>query len=273
MTVTKYLNINGVRIAYLRKGEGHLETIVLAPSMLFDKRMFVHQMSGLADRYNVIAYDHRGHGESSRAADDRYDMDAYYDDATAFIEALGVGPVHFGGNSMGGFVALRLAARRPDLIKTAIAMASSGDRETNRDQFAKMIDIAAGNGLAPIAEVLSGLFFGKTSLENSAFEPTRRQWTDHFKGQDCFAAKLMRGVVFRTGINRELMHSQVPVLAIAGTEDAIYGISQSQGIADAVLRGKFVAIQQAGHSVALEQPALVNTEMAAFIDSIAVGDQ
>ena len=66
MTATKFAEIDGVRIAFLQEGQSHRETIVLAPSMLFDKRMFVGQMSGLADQYNVIAYDHRGHGESSR---------------------------------------------------------------------------------------------------------------------------------------------------------------------------------------------------------------
>ena len=144
-------------------------------------------------------------------------------------------------------------------------MGSSGDRENNRDQFAQMIDVAASNGLAPIAEILAGSFFGKTSLESSAFEPTRKLWTDHFKGLDAFAAELMRGVVFRTGINSELKHSRIPVLAIAGTEDAIYGLSQSEEIANAAPQGKFVAIEQAGHSVALEQPALVNIEIAASL--------
>ncbi|MCX5192541.1 alpha/beta hydrolase [Streptomyces sp. NBC_00249] len=70
--------------------------------------------------YRVIAYDRRGHGRSGNAPGQgtrRQDED----DLAAVIEELGPGPAHVAGNSFGASVALGLAARRPELVRTVTA--------------------------------------------------------------------------------------------------------------------------------------------------------
>ena len=104
---------------------------VLSHSLFFDHRMFEAQLKefSLNWSYRVIAYDHRGHGLSANAADGRYDMDTMAADVVALIEHLNLGRVHIVGNSMGGFIALRLAARRPDLVRSAAVLGSSAEPE------------------------------------------------------------------------------------------------------------------------------------------------
>lgn len=262
---TQFVELDGARIAYLDQAGDHAETLVLSHSLFFDKRMFAGQMSGLSDAFNIIAYDHRGHGESSKAADGRYDMDALYTDAAELITKLGRGPVHFAGNSMGGFVALRLAARRPDLVKSAIALGSSGDGEANKPQFAQLLAELAAHGGANLEEALSAVFFGQSSLADPDFATVRTPWIAHLRALDPFAAETGAGVVYRSRILDELTHCVVPVLAVAGAEDPVYPVPHSQAIADAAPLGEIVVIDKAGHSVALEQPEAVNTALRDFL--------
>jgi len=92
--------------------------------------LFVHGMSGaatnwtdlmaeLAPDFDCAALDLPGSGFSPpprrRAG---YSVSALAGTVIRLIEALGAGPVHLAGNSMGGAVSVRVAARRPDLIRT-----------------------------------------------------------------------------------------------------------------------------------------------------------
>lgn len=262
---TQYLELDGATIAYQRTGTGNRDTLVLSHSLFFNRRMFDGLVAELADEFDIVAYDHRGHGESSTAHDQRYDMDAHYNDAAALIEALASGPVHFAGNSMGGFVALRIATRRPDLVKTVTILGSSGEAQSDRPKFAQLLEQMKIDGGASIGDILSNIFFGQSSLARESFATTLAQWRSHLEALTPFAATLGAGVVHRTGINSELRHAMTPILAIAGAEDPVYPAPQSRAVAEAAPDGSFVLVEGAGHSVALEQPEAAAAAIRAFI--------
>jgi 3-oxoadipate enol-lactonase len=70
------------------------------------------------------------------------------------------------------------------------------------------------------------------------------------------------GVVYREDILSELSDTSVPVLAIAGQEDHAYEAGLSQHIADTVPQGRWVTVDRAGHSLAVECPDAVNRHLA-----------
>src|SRR5438105_1818396 len=105
------MRLNGADIHYEDTGPGPAGTIVFSHGLLWSSRMFAPQVEALRGRFRCIAYDHRGQGRTE-VTPGGYDMDTLADDAAALIEALGVAPVHFVGLSMGGFVGMRLAARK-----------------------------------------------------------------------------------------------------------------------------------------------------------------
>ena len=106
------------------KGE---ETIIFSHGLLWSGYMFHKQVASLKERYRVITYDHRGQGQTQHP-ENGYDIDTLSEDAVALIEALCPNQqVHFAGLSMGGFVAMRIAARRPDLLKSVILMETSAE--------------------------------------------------------------------------------------------------------------------------------------------------
>ncbi len=116
------------------------ETIVFSHGLLWSGKMFWKQVEYLKTRYKIITYDHRGQGKSSVTANG-YDMDQLYLDAVALIENLHLGKVHFAGLSMGGFVGLRLASRRPDLLRSLILMETSAQKEPGTFKYSTLVNI------------------------------------------------------------------------------------------------------------------------------------
>ena len=123
-----HLTTNGVSFHY-EDTRGAGPAIVFSHGLLMSGRMFSAQMQALSDRYRCVAYDHRGQGESSDPGGRVHDMETCYRDAVAVIEALDARPCHFVGLSMGGFVGMRLAARRPDLLYSLTLMETSAEPE------------------------------------------------------------------------------------------------------------------------------------------------
>jgi len=70
----------------------------------------------LAPYYRVLALDHRGHGESDRDPEARYDHDAMVRDVEAVTEALGATRLVVVGHSLGGRIATLFAGRHPERL-------------------------------------------------------------------------------------------------------------------------------------------------------------
>ena len=128
-----HINCNNSSLYYVDEGSG-AETIVFSHGLLFSHEMFRKQIDHFKSRYRCIAYDHRGQGQSE-ATKTGYDMDSLFLDAVALIENLQLGSVHFVGLSMGGFVGMRLAARKPDLVKSLTLMETSAETEVNKLKY------------------------------------------------------------------------------------------------------------------------------------------
>jgi pimeloyl-ACP methyl ester carboxylesterase len=81
-------------------------------------RNWTDLMNLLSSRLDCAALDLPGFGDSPPRPDGRYSIDALAQTTATLIERQGRGPVHLIGNSLGGAVSLRLAARRPYLIRS-----------------------------------------------------------------------------------------------------------------------------------------------------------
>lgn len=80
--------------------------------------------SPLAERFEVLEYDQRGLGQTSKPDVD-YTMADYADDAAALLDALGWGRVHVVGVSFGGMVAQHLAIRHPHRVDRLVLACTS----------------------------------------------------------------------------------------------------------------------------------------------------
>ena len=109
--------VNGVELYFELSGSG--EPLVLVHGSWGDHHSWDLVVSPLADAFQVLAYDRRGHSASERRAGQGSVFEDA-DDLAALIDELDLAPAHVAGNSFGAAIALRAATRRPDVFRTLI---------------------------------------------------------------------------------------------------------------------------------------------------------
>ncbi|MGH9110997.1 MAG: alpha/beta fold hydrolase [Acidimicrobiales bacterium] len=108
--------INGVDLFFETTGRG--DRLVLVHGSWGDARNWDMVVGSLAERFQVVTWDRRGHSRSAdgQGAGSRHEDAA---DLAALIEHLGGGPAHLVGNSYGASITLTLVATRPELVASA----------------------------------------------------------------------------------------------------------------------------------------------------------
>ena len=158
--------------------------IVFSHGLLWGTELFAPQVAALRDRYRCIAWDHRGQGSS---AGDRSPLHRH----GARVAGRGVRcsrssrpePVHFVGLSMGGFVAMRMAARRPDLVRSLVLIESSVEPEPLRERAALSHAHRGDRALVgprPLRARIAPIMLGKSILA----DPARKAEVERFVAID-----------------------------------------------------------------------------------------
>ncbi len=105
---------DGVGLVYEEAGHGSAPPMVLVHGLACDRRYFAPQFQYYQQSRRTIAVDLRGHGESDKPVQ-AYTMEGLADDLAWLCASLGIERPVVVGHSMGGIVALHLAARHPAL--------------------------------------------------------------------------------------------------------------------------------------------------------------
>ncbi len=263
-----YLTANGAELYYESTGDGP-ETIVFSHGLLWSGHMFREQVAVLSRQYRVITYDHRGQGKS-RVTPDGYDMDTLYDDAAGLIEQLCDGPVHFAGLSMGGFIGMRLAARRPDLLHSLILLETSADPEPveNQGKYRTLNTAVRWLGVWAVAKPVMKIMFGKTFLTDSARANDYAYWANQLKQNKRSIVRAVAGVIDRKGVYGELASIVLPTLVLVGDEDVATVPAKARRIHEAIAGSRLVIVPGAGHSSSIEQPEAVNQAIMTFLGAV-----
>jgi 3-oxoadipate enol-lactonase len=263
------IEINGTSLFYSDVGEG-AHTIVFSHGLLMSSDMFKAQIDRLSDRYRCIAYDHRGQGKSA-VSDGGYDMDTVTDDAAALVTKLGAAPCHFAGLSMGGFVGIRLAARRPELIRSLILLDSSADPEpaVNVPKYNRLNFVARWFGLGVVVRKVMPIMFGKTFLSDPLRNAERSEWRRRIAGNHRIGiTRAVKGVVDRKGVYDELSTIRCPTLVAVGDEDVATVGAKSERMAGAIKGAVLKIIPGAGHSSTIEQSDTVSGLIEEFLAGV-----
>jgi pimeloyl-ACP methyl ester carboxylesterase len=261
-----FLRINNCNYYYEIHGEGK-ETILFSHGLLWSGFLFHKQVAHFKDRYRVITYDHRGQGRSE-VTDSGYDMDNLYEDAAQLIEELKLGPVHFAGLSMGGFVGMRLAARRPDLVKSLTLMETSALPEPFVIKYHLLNTIVRLLGVNVVTSPVMDIMFSDTFLKDPARRAERLDMERRLRENDKSIVRAVNGVITRKGIDQELANITCPTLIMVGTEDKATIPAKAEFMHQHIPQSKLVYIQNAGHSSSIEEPEQVNSAMDAFLREV-----
>jgi 3-oxoadipate enol-lactonase len=258
-----YLNCNNASLYYIDEGIGN-ETIVFSHGLLMSSEMFRAQIDHFKSQYRCVAYDHRGQGQSE-ITETGYDMDSLYLDAASLIENLQLGSVHFVGLSMGGFIGMRLAARKPALLKSLTLMDTSADVEPNKFKY-KILNLIFGlAGSKPIINKIMPIMFGKTFLEDPDRAEECFRWRQHILLLKKSITRSVKGVINRNEVYNELKDIALPTLIVVGNEDVATVPEKAKRIHKQINGSVLEIIEGAGHSSSIEQPERVNKVLETFI--------
>lgn len=125
-------------------------TLVVGHGLSGNRRVSLEQFMPVLDMYRLVAFDQRGHGDSSPLSDpDAYDPQAMADDIGAVLDGLGVSRAVVAGESMGAVGALQFAIQNPQRVeKLLLTGPAFGDRLNPRRPWLREVgEFILANGM------------------------------------------------------------------------------------------------------------------------------
>ncbi|MEV4380050.1 alpha/beta hydrolase [Streptosporangium sp. NPDC049644] len=249
-------------------GESQLSPVLCLHSLFLDPRAFDGLVAAGAGRFRFIAPEFPGQAGRLNEVDATVTMDQCTDDVLALVDRLGLTSVSIVGQSMGGDVAVRIAARRSDLVGRLVLMGSSARAETgeNVDLFGALVDRFEREGFTPeIVDFVKGILFAATVLNDPARSDIHETWTKRLGELSPRLAHAARGVVQRESALALLPLITARTLIISGTQDQARPPAWSDEMFEAIPNAELWRIKTAGHSPCLEDPDAVIPRILEFL--------
>jgi len=262
------IDCNGVSLHLEERGSG-AETIVFAHGLLWDWQMWQPQLDHYQARFRCLAYDHRGQGESG-GGPDGLGLDQLCDDAIALIEQAGSVPCHFVGLSMGGMVGMRVAARRPDLLRSLTLLDTSAGTEPAKRlrRLRWLVRLLTLFGPKPLIKQALAEMFGQTYLNDSARAADLARWSARIAALPRSVRHAVRGVIERGSVLDELKKIRCPTLVVVGEEDQTTPPAAAEQIAERIADARLIRLPRVGHMSSLEAPQQLNAIIDAFLSTV-----
>ena len=246
-----------VRLSYFVSGEG--TPVTLLHGFTQSGQSWLETISRMPSGWMWIVPDLRGHGETRTRPGAQCSMDGCTADLEMLWDHLGVARTHLVGYSMGGRLALHVAARHPERILSLLTVGAhagleEGARAGRRggdDALAARIE---KEGLEPFVDYWSGLpLFAGLERRGPAFVAQIRaaRMANHVAGLACSLRGMGAGAM--EPLWDELARVRFPSTFVAGQLDHGY-VNSARKLAATVPHGRVEVVPRAGHTVHQERP-------------------
>ena len=262
-----HLLVNGCHYFYQDVGCGP-ETLVFGPGYSLTHHQFAPQIEALKGRYRCVAFDWRGQGRSS-VTRRGYGLASLTADLIALMEQMGVGPCHYVGFSMGGYVGYRLALRRPDLLKSITLMATSAGAEppVTLLRYYVLLSLMRLLGTKTAIEYVLPLYFSPAFRCDPARQEQIQAWKDIITSND--DASLFRAglAIFSRGSVLEKIHQiRTPVLLAVGEHDVPTPMQCTLDACARMPQAEVRVFPGLGHCITIEAAEAVTEILGAFVN-------
>lgn len=261
------ITIRGTRLHYEETGSGP-ETILFIHGLMLASESWQAQRDHFSKTHQVITYDLRGQGRSDHTWCG-LGLDSLAEDADELLRLLAPGGAHVVGFSMGAFIALRLGARHPALVRSLTLIGVSADAESwgKMPAYAAMITLVSLAGVGPVAPRMMQILFGRSILADPARAALIARWRKVVDGLPKSILRAASASALRGSVAEEIGRITAPTLIIAGEEDHPVPLHHQQAVAAAMPGAVIEVVPVAGHAVMIEQPEWFNARLARFLET------
>ena len=247
--------LNGIEIDY--EVSGHGPALLLSHGYASTRHMWDDQHRALGDRWRVVSWDMRGHGQTDSPADpEQYSAALTVADMRALLQHVGAERAIIGGLSLGGYVSLAFALAHPEMTQ-ALVICDSGPGYRNAEARAGWNQRAQERAAALEAK----------GLDSLARRSRETQQAVHRSAQGL--AHAARGMLAQEGsqVIDGLASIRVPTLVVVGDQDQPF-VAPSEYMAKKIPGARLAVIPGAGHSSNLDQPEIFNRVVRDFLASV-----
>ena len=257
----------GNLISYHDSGNG--DPILFLHSFGHNKNLWFPQLTHFAEcGYRVVAPDMPGHGDSS------FDADAHTVDVIGglygeFLDQLGIEAAIVVGISIGGYIALRMWARRPEQISALVMICSKAEADSEEIKERRRAQIAniQTNGLENFVTTGAPK---RVAPRTAAEKPWVVDWIKMMNltvSAEANAATL-EAMAVKEDDTETLRTIDVPALILSGSDDIFIPKESPYNLESGIKNSVHHVIEDAGHVASLENPTEVNRLMEDFLESL-----
>jgi pimeloyl-ACP methyl ester carboxylesterase len=269
----RYVSVNGVRLRYIKTGEG--PALVLLHTLRTQLDLFEKVVPDLAKSFTVYAVDYPGHGYSD-IPPAKYDADYFVETIEDFLEALGLHDVTLAGVSIGASISLILAARNNPRVSRVVAI--------NPYDYAKGRGMARSSFIARLFVALADLpilgdtvmrlrqfVIMKSVLDGGVSDPRHispellkeMYLVGNRRGHYRAFLNLLRNAETWETATKAYSNIQIPVLLLWGDRDWSRP-DEREHDRQIVPGAKMATVEDGGHFLPLDRPDAVIEHLLAF---------
>lgn len=245
-------------LRYAKRGSGE-ETIILIHGFGGDLDNWLFNLDALAEKATVYALDLPGHGQSTKKLDNP-GLASLTAALAGFMDKLGLSKAHLVGHSMGGAIAMSMAADHPPKVKSLTLICPGG---LGPEIGSYVQDYVAAQGRKDLKPALEQLFADKNLVSRQLVDDVLKY--KRLDGVEAIlkslSAALFAGGRQQDALGHRLKEKLPPTLVIWGKEDQVIPPSHSANLPGA----KVHVIENAGHMVFMEKAGDVNALVKAHI--------
>jgi 3-oxoadipate enol-lactonase len=225
-------------------------TVLMGSSLGTSLQMWDGQLP-LAERFRLVRYDHRGHGESP-APPGPYEIADLAND----VLELGLGRTHYVGLSIGAMIGMWLAANAPERIDRLILICTSaqlGPPSMWQERAAKVLEAGSTE---PVADPVVDRWL--TPAFAAEHPDARAKLRAMLTSADPAGYAACCGAIERMDLRADLGRITAPTLVISGADDLATPVEHQRLIAEAIPGARHEILSPAAHVAAVEQADAVN---------------
>jgi 3-oxoadipate enol-lactonase len=257
----KRIEVAGVGIAYRSDGNPNGPPLLLLHSAGSDLRMWDPHVLALGEGFRLVRVDARGHGGSD-APPPPYTVNRLGADVVALMDALEIPRAHIVGASLGGLVALRIAADHPGRVDRAV-FSGTAARIGTPEAWQERADAVRAGGTEAVTEIVMSRFFSPAFRRDHPdvvgwFADVLRAQSPHGYEATCLA---LRDADLRDAVGA----IQAPSLILVGDQDASTPVSDATWLHHAIGGSRLLTLEGAGHLCSVERPGIFDEVVARFL--------